>query len=440
MRRSKAVVQYLVNKHINIDMIRASVVEGYIKFLESNDYPNSAKNSYMFAFGAMTDNAIFLGWLTPRTMIDCSKRWYTKKSPKRAPDACVTDKLDAIFFNDYSIPVIYRCIYYLCRLIPNRISEILAMQISCIDYPEPGVFNIIIPTQKETPYHTPVFSKYPRAMTGTIEAILYNAIIQQRDFAMLHQNIAKEYARGYLFLQGSGTLVTNDDFNQVLCDTCKKYRLVDKKGNPAVVTSHDLRHVAIGERVRSNEISLEDTMLEANHSSILQTLDYTWQSLQDESEHLFNVSKEALTTLIPPEEDDPLQWAEDAANNVEPQLLNPKKYERLKSNPFVRLLPSYGICSNASCTPRFELCFDCPSFKADPKYLDYFISEVNYLEEKIKNLRVKNPQSSAVAFDEHQLEVLKKYINLVRKNNESKEINIFEVVETYVGSEVKIAS
>ena len=53
-----------------------------------------------------------------------------KKEDKYIPDE-VADQLDVIFMRD-GIPLVYRCVYWMLRLIPNRITEVLSMTVRCL--------------------------------------------------------------------------------------------------------------------------------------------------------------------------------------------------------------------------------------------------------------------------------------------------------------------
>ena len=59
----------------------------------------------------------------------------------------VAKHLDRVFLQE-DIPLTMRCIYWLLRLIPLRISEILGMKIDCIK-PFGGHYCILIPTWKQ---------------------------------------------------------------------------------------------------------------------------------------------------------------------------------------------------------------------------------------------------------------------------------------------------
>ena len=74
-------------------------------------------------------------------------------------------------------------------------------------------------------------------------------------------------------------VITQVDFNQFLAKIIKEHGILTANGRKAVVTSHALRHVCIGERLRSGIYSPEHTMKEANHSNVDVTLSYDHKNI-----------------------------------------------------------------------------------------------------------------------------------------------------------------
>ena len=79
------------------------------------------------------------------------------------------------------IPLVIRLTYFLLRLIPNRISEVLAINLECLSYPDLGLFSVSIPTSKETPLHIPLYTQYGFFMDGKIESVFYRLLREQQD-------------------------------------------------------------------------------------------------------------------------------------------------------------------------------------------------------------------------------------------------------------------
>lgn len=170
---------------------------------------------------------------------------------------------------------------------------------------------------------------------------------------------------------------------------------MDTDGNLAHVTSHDLRHVAVKERLCNNIISPYQTMIESNHSSLEQTIGYGYPSLRDEAAHLG-----AVVSKVHQEKWSISPVAEDT---VEPIVLPEHKYHSLENQPFTRLIPQYGACCDVSCSPRFEKCFDCNYFTPDEVYLEYIENAITTLEDKIIMLQKKRGSEEAIKFNQERL-------------------------------------
>ena len=83
---------------------------------------------------------------------------------KYIPDE-VADGLDRVFRKE-DIELHLKCIYWLLRLIPSRISEILGMKIDCIK-PYNGHYVIFIPTWKQNGGHIePMYRSIHLEMEG----------------------------------------------------------------------------------------------------------------------------------------------------------------------------------------------------------------------------------------------------------------------------------
>lgn len=331
-------------------------------------------------------------------------------SIRRAPDQCVIDALDRFFFTQSNIPSDMKCAYLLLRLILNRISEILNMSIDCISFPEEGLFSVSIPTRKETPLHRPLISKYTRSLSNEYTATLYSEIQKQRKYALMHQsNLPKELTT-YLFVSAKSPtkLLSATDFNDYLKKVCEDNKIVDSNGKIACITSHQLRHIGITERLQSSIVSPERTKKEANHSSFSTTMGYGYSSMHDESLHTSNIVKDVF------------QEAFTEGQSLIVNALPAKKYTALQSNPFTRLLPGLGLCSNAACIPRFELCLKCEHFSPNECYYDYFLECSAIVKSRLEKL-YENPTKNAAAiqFNEKYLQLYSSFTGRMSEKNES---------------------
>lgn len=400
---------FLEEHKIKIENCRSSLINLYISKLDSiSTLSTSQKNSLIRTVAALLDTCSKYEILLGTGILDCSFRWKENKEPKRAPDHCVIESLDLVFFDITKtvIPDAYRCIYFLLRMIPNRINETLSMDIDCLSYPDDDVYSISIPTSKETPYHVPEYKKYNRKLSGWGEGIMYEFIRTQQLYAQEKQSALIDYHKDYLFVSPiNNRLITDSEFNSFLESMCYSYKILDASGNQAHVTSHDFRHVAIGERLRNNIISQISTMIESNHLTLGQTRAYGYQSIKDEASHLGAITSEVLENSwgINPNHND----------NAEPIVFPEHKYKSIEKQPFTRLIPGYGICCNVSCSPRFEKCFSCEEFEPKTIYLEYFESSIRILEKRIYTLQKKRGSADAIKFNQERLDIFQLYIDKI---------------------------
>ena len=295
-----------------------------------------------------------------------------------------------------------RLIYLLLRLIPNRISEVLAISLECISYPDLGVFSISIPTAKETPLHVPLCTQYSFAMDGKIENIFYRLLRMQQ--ATVRSYAAREELdTDYLLFDPSrGRVLTSNDFNAFLADFIHDHHILGADGNCPIVTSHHFRHACISERLRSGIYSPEQTMKEANHSNVDVTLSYGYLSEHDEAEHLGEISSVVLSNDLQVT----VQYG-----SMQHKKINPAKYGRLQNDTaFTRVIPGFGLCCNAKCNPQYEKCVECSCFLPDKLYHEYFTEARDIVQKRLMKFMRGRVSPEAVAFERNQLRIIDAYI------------------------------
>lgn len=168
---------FLKARRFSIESCRSSLIEQYVSELDANqDLSAGCKNNLMRTVASLMATCFKYELLQGLGVIDCSHRWKEQKVAKRAPDACIIHALDLLFFDirNSAIPNSYRCIYFILRLISNRISEVLLMNIDCISYPDIDVYAVSIPTSKGTAYHMPCYKEHNRKLSGWCEGLMFH--------------------------------------------------------------------------------------------------------------------------------------------------------------------------------------------------------------------------------------------------------------------------
>ena len=398
-------ITHLNESGLFIENIRTPIVSSYIEHLKKQQIGDSQKNSRIRSACSLFETCVENGLATTTAKaVDFSYRFSEPAERRRAPDKCVVDALDKLFF-DFSngeIPQVFRLAYFLLRLIPNRISEILAMNLECLSYPDVGLFAISIPNWKETPLHIPIYSKYTFSMNGIVESAFYKLVRQQQDSIRQYARQETQDTDYLLYDLQRDRVITQVDFNRFLSEMIKGHDILTANGQKAEVTSHALRHVCIGERLRSGIYSPEQTMKEANHSNIDVTLSYGYMSEHDEAEHLGKISSVVLTEELD---------VADAEIPAKPKSVNPAKYLRLQNDTaFMRVIPCFGLCSNANCSPQYEKCVKCDHFRPDELYLDYFIEARGIVQKRLLKFMKSGGAPAAIEFEKNQLETINAYI------------------------------
>ena len=94
-------------------------------------------------------------------------------------------------------------------------------------------------------------------MNGMVESALYKLVRQQQESIRQYTRQETQDSDYLLYDFQKDRVITQVDFNQFLAKIIKEHGILTANGRKAVVTSHALRHVCIGERLRSGIYSPE---------------------------------------------------------------------------------------------------------------------------------------------------------------------------------------
>ncbi len=109
----------------------------------------------------------------------------------------VLKRLDQVFYNE-EIELKFRLVYWLLRLIPSRISEILGMKIDCLKHFN-SHYQLFIPTWKQNGGHREPILRTIRLENNGIGTLLIELIEKQKKEALRIQGHLQEQEKGYLF-------------------------------------------------------------------------------------------------------------------------------------------------------------------------------------------------------------------------------------------------
>lgn len=303
---------------------------------------------------------------------------------KYIPDY-VAKQLDRVFMRE-DISLTMRCIYWLLRLIPSRISEILGMKIDCIK-PFDGHYCVFIPMWKQNGgYKEPIMRTIHLNDEG-IASHLIALIHEQQKMALIYQDYLPEGKRNALLAyrrQMSVKGVWRDKNSYAVAswpyvsyqfkELCKRYGIRDENGEDYVVTSHQFRHNGITDRLRAGFTLPQIAEMTAHHGTAMIYSSYAHLDLFPE-------------TIV-----EPMQYQTEAESSCvlfAGRILNMDAITeaRLLKNIRAHRVPG-GICADVThCKSGLWSCIDCEHFVPEVEQLPYFKEQVIAWTEKAETFK-----------------------------------------------------
>ncbi len=314
----------------------------------------------------------------------------------------IADKLDVIFKNE-KIPLHLRCAYWILRLIPSRISEVVSMKIDCLKRYN-GNYVLFIPTWKQNGGHQePILRSIHLENTG-IAKHLISLIKQQQEASKGLQSCMPQDQKGALLtyrqrIEVDGMLqrhtklcfiVTRTYVNTYLKRICEAHSVKDSNGKPYAVTTHQFRHNGITDRLASGFTIAQIKEITDHHGDSMIYNSYNHLNLHPET-----IVKQQRY-LHGDEIDSENKYVLFAGRilNMEEQL-----EKRLLKNPRAHKVRG-GICSDITgCKSDMLNCLSCNYFVPDKEQIDYYKEQITEWKEKslkfssfplIKNTADKN--------------------------------------------------
>ena len=347
--------------------------------------------------------------LRPGTIMIPRPRVTNPSQVKRAPDRCTLAQLDAYFF-DFStpVPVAYRCLYLLLRMIPGRNQEVLSMMVDDYSVRE-DLLEVCIPTYKETANHRPVYQSHYRLANDYPENLLVRSLQEQRAYALqCHEHIMEERFLRRLMIspRNPQRVVTSSEFNAYLEDVCEELGVIDAYGEPARITMYSLRHANGAEMSRSTEIGPQEFSRAFAHNSQYSDDSYGYASKRDELQYTAPFTQQVREKLSP--QDGHLA-----------QVVTPMRMTRLQKEPDTNLIGTQSLCREKGCTPQFMRCVFCESYRPDPQFVPEAEQCCELLRQRIERCRVTKDDEN-LQFNEQQLAA---YMEFIRRAKETKDVN-----------------
>lgn len=406
----RRLTEFLTLNNINILKINNNAERGYYEYLNSLKYKGRPlSESYKNSLWSYTKNFLeFLsGWegIPPLFKLKTENPYKkpTKKDYKYIPDK-VINRLDKVFKYD-NIPSYIKLFYWIARSVPSRATEVLGMKLDCLKPYGENTWVVIIPTWKQNGgYKEPQIRRIYINYTGHGKYII-DLIKEQQEFVKSIQKKLPNDMKGYLFTIHPFRFMNNrykfkgiidyyiykDEFvipdrrklARDLNHLCKLHQVKDESNKIYKVTSHQLRHNGITDRIYAGFTPLQIMLQTEHQNDAMITKAYT---------HIQN--KELINKQREVNGEGDLKEALPVMFRGRILNMDEKTEDRLLRNKRAYKIKDLGICSDITgCSNNIFECLGCDYFVPDADNLEYFKQQVTYWEERVvlygKNLSLK---------------------------------------------------
>ncbi len=299
----------------------------------------------------------------------------------------VAPQIDEAFKKD-EIDLYLRCIYWLLRLIPSRISEILGMSIDCIKrYTEHWV--VFIPTWKQNGGNMEPIYRSIHIEEKSTGKMLIDLLRQQQELAKKLQDALHESNRGLLFAyecvyhykrggKSACRYIKTATINTVekqFKRICEQYKIKNEDGTIYYVTTHQFRHNGITDRLEAGFTLEQIADMTGHHGNAMIWNAYSHLDLKPKT----IIEKQKYVLEEPKDKQNPYVLFGGRILNMEEQT-----EKRLLKNIRALRVPG-GICGDVTgCKGDMWSCLDCEHFIPDKEQLSYFKEQAGELKNKAK--------------------------------------------------------
>lgn len=374
-------IRFLHESHHNtqhFDVSRAAAIQ-YYHWLNESEYAEATKASLWYGMSKFCRK--MRKWddgFAHNPFSENPFSRYLKKEYKYIPEDIVR-QLDSAFQDADVLPHI-RCIYWIMRLIPSRINEVLGMKINCLK-PYNGHYCLFIPTWKQNGgYFEPELRVIHIEDTG-IAANLLSLVRQQQQTAITFQSRLAETQKGYLFVfqrgyqRKCGRIDYCDEYMAAnathvkgrFLQVCERHNVLDENGDVFRFTSHQLRHNGITDRLAAGFTPEQIRFMTAQHGDAMILKAYNHLDLLPEV-----ITEKQNYILSEPRDinNDQVLFCGRILNmdeQLEKRLLRNIRAHRVLG----------GICSDITgCRSNMFLCLSCEHFVPDVDQYEFFIQQV----------------------------------------------------------------
>lgn len=321
-------------------------------------------------------------------------KFFKKYIPKS-----VIKQLDLMHKNEI-IPLHHRLLYWIMRSIPSRVSEVVAMKLDCIK-PYGNDWVIVIPTWKGNGGYKSPQNRLIHVQNKGHGKFLLELIREQQVVSKMLQDKMDKEKRGLLFTveryqfdglhyKKTGNMryikhdvppyvVNQKSVNNMMQNNIKRFGVKGEDGKIYNLTSHQLRHNGITDRLYAGFSTVEiRDMTGANVDESI--IDSYYHSVPEKNKEISNNIKARYTEKLLKE---PAYYKGRIMNidkNIEKKILsNPRAYEITDGEN------TLGLCTDITgCKSGLFQCLDCDYFAPNIDSVEYFEKQVEIWKEKCR--------------------------------------------------------
>ncbi|MGB4590468.1 MAG: tyrosine-type recombinase/integrase [Clostridiaceae bacterium] len=353
----------------------------------------------------------------------------------------VIKQYDEIFYKDNSLSLAFKIAYWICRLIPSRINEVLSIPIDCLKHFHDDIYTLTLHNFKQNGGYLQPELRLIQIKYSDMGKYLVDLILEQQKISsalVMNNKTIDNFLFAYIpkkpkepkkpkkpmsaeeIEKYTGHLKVcyfrDFTFIRMINLLAKKHQIHDSNGDLYRITSHQLRHNAITDRIYSGFTLLEIKEMSHHKSTTMLSQSY----VHPQKEMLQKVAKSVEASKLD-NSDAPSQTVvlfKGRLINTDNKIL----VDRIMSKPRSHSLGRLGICSDISgCESKIFECFKC----------NYFIpnaDEIEYYEEQFEEWKHKRDNSinKPFLFDnaQHNMNLVEAVILKIR--NSIKDVNKIE--------------
>lgn len=359
---------HLENNNIkNIDMINKALVNNYIGNIENKKvrylFYSKLKGFFKFLYAnklMKTDISNLYKVEKPKSFIVDSKYINEK----------VIFQYDEVMKKE-EIPLEMRVFYWIARLVPSRVTEIITSDVDFIKEYIDGYYTLTLNMFKQNGGYDEPEKRMIKLKKEGIAEYLYNIIIELKNRTLNIQEDIPDILKNKLFVYyyNGYTLLKTDPINNKLKKYAQMYNIMNDNNEIESITTHQLRHNAITDRINEGFTPLQIKDITHHKSTTMITKSYTHITQDNLKETVNKVNNDEIDN-----------------NTFKGKIINSQEaLLRLKNSNRSQSLGRMGICSDSSnCKSDMINCLSCPFFVPNIEEKDMYIEQINDMKGKLK--------------------------------------------------------